>query len=110
MNKPKSKHALVICNGEMPAKKIITPLLKNKPFIICADGGANKARVLGIAPHFIIGDLDSITENTKRFFKSVPIVRIEDQYSTDLEKALNYLISFGFTSAVVAGAMGERPD
>ena len=106
----KEKPALVICNGEMPLRKIIAPILKMKPFIICADGGANKARALGITPHFIIGDLDSITEKTRKYFKSVPIVRIADQYSTDLEKALNYLIANGFSSAVVAGAMGERPD
>jgi thiamine pyrophosphokinase len=108
--KTKHKHALVICNGEMPPKKFIVPLLKEKPFIICADGGANKARVLGITPHIIIGDLDSITEKTKRYFSSVPIIHLTDQYSTDLEKALDYLIANGYSSAFVVGAMGERPD
>ena len=109
--KPKmKKHALVICNGEMPPKKFLTPLLKDKPFIICADGGANKARVLGITPHCIIGDLDSITQTTRKYFSSVPIIHLKDQYSTDLEKALNYLVANGFSSAIVVGAMGERPD
>lgn len=105
-----AKHALIICNGEMPSKKIITPLLKDKPFIICADGGANKARAFGITPHVIIGDLDSITRQTRKYFSSVPIIHLTDQNSTDLEKALNYLLTNKFSSATVIGATGDRPD
>ncbi len=108
--KTKHKDALVICNGEKPTKKLLSPLLKDKPFILCADGGANKARAVGITPQCIIGDLDSITPQTRKFFSSVPIIQIKDQYSTDLEKALNYLVAGGFPSAMIVGAMGERPD
>jgi thiamine pyrophosphokinase len=94
----------------MPPKIFLVPLLKHKPFIICADGGANKARASGITPNVIIGDLDSITQETLKFFSSVPVVQINDQYSTDLEKALDYLVASGCSSATVIGAMGERPD
>ncbi|MCK9408401.1 MAG: thiamine diphosphokinase [Bacteriovoracaceae bacterium] len=110
MNTPKQKHALVICNGEMPSLKLIAPLLKTKPFIICADGGANKARPFGITPHVIIGDLDSITQKTRHYFSSVPIVHNPNQYNTDLEKALDHLLENGITSATVIGATGDRPD
>jgi thiamine pyrophosphokinase len=106
----KSKHALIICNGEIPPKKFILSLLKNKPFIICADGGANKARLFGIIPHVIIGDLDSITRETRRYFSSVPIIHRADQNSTDLEKSLDYLLNQSYSSATVIGATGERPD
>lgn len=108
--KKQNKHALIICNGEMLSKKFITPLLKSKPFIICADGGANKARPFGIIPHLIIGDLDSITQKTRQYYSSVPIIHIADQNSTDLEKALNYLLTNKFSSAVIIGATGDRPD
>jgi len=104
------KHALIICNGEMPSKKIIAPLLKNKPYIVCADGGANKARAFGITPQVIIGDLDSITQQTRKYFSSVPIIHLTDQNSTDLEKALDYLLTHKFSSATVIGATGDRPD
>lgn len=110
MKTKKNTHALIICNGEMPSKKFITPLLKNKPFIVCADGGANKARAVGIAPDVIIGDLDSITHQTRRYFSSVPILHRADQYSTDLEKSLDYLLDQSYASATVIGATGERPD
>jgi len=110
MKTRKKNFALVICNGEMPRKKFLLSILKEKPFLLCADGGANKARELGIIPDVIIGDFDSITKKTKKHFSSVPLIHLTDQYSTDLEKALDYLIANNFSSALVIGAMGERPD
>lgn len=110
MKPKKPKHALVICNGEMPPKKMLLPILKTRPFIVCADGGANKARSYAIEPHCIIGDLDSITQRTRHYFSSVPVVHVADQNSTDLEKALDYLLENKFSSAVVVGATGARPD
>ena len=110
MKSKKQKHALVVCNGEMPSSKYLSMLLKSKPFILCADGGANKARSFGIMPDTIIGDLDSITKQTRLAFSNVPTIHIADQYSTDLEKALNYLVTNKFSSAIIIGATGERPD
>jgi thiamine pyrophosphokinase len=106
----KQKHALIICNGEMPSQNLLSPLLKKKPFIICADGGANKARAFSIMPDCIIGDLDSITQKTRHYFSSVPIIHNPDQNSTDLEKVLEYLLVNSFTSATIIGATGDRPD
>ena len=102
--------ALVICNGEVLSKKGMTPLLREKPFIVCADGGANKARRLGIVPDLIIGDLDSVSPATRKFFSDVETIRIKSQYSTDLEKTLDYLLKHRYRSAIIVGAMGGRPD
>ncbi len=108
--KKKMRRALVICNGEMLSKKAIAPLLHGVQFIVCADGGADKARKLGIRPDVIIGDLDSISPAARKLFSGVKTIRVESQYSTDLEKALDYLLKHRYRSAVVVGAMGGRPD
>jgi len=105
-----STHALVFCNGDMLSQKAIDPLLQGEPFIICADGGANKARLLGIRPHAIIGDLDSISARTRKHFSRVETIHIADQESTDLEKALEFLLKLLIPSAIVVGATGGRPD
>ena len=102
--------ALVICNGEVLSKEAVEPLLQEKPFIVCADGGANKARKLGVRPDVIIGDLDSIFPATRAFYSSVRTIRVESQYCTDLEKALDYLLELRYLNVVVIGAMGGRPD
>ncbi len=110
MKSLKQQHALIICNGEMPSTKLLAPLLKKKPLIVCADGGANKVRPFGIIPDYIIGDLDSITQKTRIYYSSVPILHITDQNSTDLEKSLEYLLAHKVRSATIIGATGERPD
>ena len=102
--------ALVICNGDVLTKAKIAPLLREKPFIICVDGGANKARLLGIRPHAIIGDLDSISPRTRKHFSRVETIHIADQESTDLEKALDFLLKLLIPSATIVGATGGRPD
>lgn len=78
----RERRALVICNGEVLSKKAMAPLLREKPFIVCADGGANKARKLGIRPDVIIGDLDSISSGTRKFFSDVTTIEVKSQYST----------------------------
>jgi thiamine pyrophosphokinase len=107
------KKAIVICNGEMPPKKIIKGAFDQaspRPLVICADGGANKARRFRIRPDVIIGDLDSITRRTRRHFARVKTILIRDQNSTDLEKALDYLIEKKIYTVIVIGATGRRTD
>ncbi len=68
--------------------------INNDDMIICTDSGADHARALGITPNIIIGDFDSITKDTQAFFeanKTVKSIHDPDQYSTDLEKALNWI-------------------
>lgn len=65
--------------------------INNYDQIIAVDGGANHCRQLNITPHLIIGDLDSITPETKLHFANVPILQITSQDTTDLEKTLDYL-------------------
>lgn len=110
IRRTKGYPALVICNGDVLSRAEVSSLLNKKPFIVCADGGANKARKLGITPDVIIGDLDSISASTKNFYSGVRTIRVETQDNTDLEKALNYLLKRRCRSAIVIGALGGRPD
>ncbi len=105
-----AQRALILANGRPPAEKQLRDLLKECDFFLCADGGANYAADLGIKPDMIIGDLDSIKAATVRKFARVKTRRIADQNSTDLEKALAWLVRSGCTTIVVAGATGGRLD
>ena len=59
------RKCIIIGNGKSPRKEVIKYLLrKDYSTVICADGGANSAKKLGIIPDFIIGDLDSICDKT----------------------------------------------
>lgn len=103
-------NALIIANGTLPPKKIVKELISQADAVICADGGANYARTLRISPDIILGDLDSITPGTRKYFSRVPIMFMEDQNSTDLEKALSYCIERKFKTVNVVGGTGDRLD
>jgi len=105
-----SQSALLICNGEPPSAALARRLASKADLVIAADGGANAARRLGIRPHVIIGDLDSIKNTTRRFFSSSTIIQVQRQDNTDLEKALDYLQAKNFKDVTIIGATGKRID
>ena len=102
--------ALVLCSGEPPSQQLAHEYIRLKPFVVCADGGANVAARLGIRPNLIIGDCDSVMPKTLEQFSSVPLLQIPDQENTDLEKALDYLVKKKIHTVVVLGATGKRAD
>lgn len=103
--------ALVVCNGEMGVTKHeFRQLTIEDPFLVAADGGANILRRWKIRPHLIIGDLDSVIPLTKRVFSDVETILVADQDSTDLEKALDYLVLHKYERALIFGATGRQLD
>lgn len=103
-------HAAIVCNGE-PARRVLARrLARTVDLIIAADGGANVARRAGIRPHVIIGDLDSVTLTTRKFFAAAQLIHVARQDNTDLEKALDYALAAGVKKATLLGATGKRLD
>jgi thiamine pyrophosphokinase len=107
---PSTAQALILANGARPSKKLFVRELRRSQVFVCADGGANSARMFHTTPDLIIGDLDSVTAETLAAFHSVPIKRMKDQNSTDLEKAIKEVIRKRFTRMTVLGATGGRLD
>jgi thiamine pyrophosphokinase len=103
-------HALIIANGILPHPDYVRALVKFANFVVCADGGANHAQTLGIKPDIIIGDFDSITPATKIFFQNILQLHLDDQNTTDLEKAIDHCLDRKITSIDVVGALGSRID
>jgi thiamine pyrophosphokinase len=108
----KLKKCIILANGKPPRKSIITFFLKrghNK--LICADGGANSALKMKLVPDVIIGDLDSISSEALKEFKSLSkVIRLNRQNDTDVEKCLKYAISHNYDEALLVGATGNRLD
>ncbi|MCX6148895.1 MAG: thiamine diphosphokinase [Ignavibacteriales bacterium] len=106
------KKCIILANGKSPDKKIIR-FLKKKGYktLICADGGANSARRLNLIPDYIIGDLDSISENNLQFYTGKSeIIKINRQNDTDLEKCLKFAIRKKFNECFLLGTVGDRLD
>ncbi len=106
------KRCIILANGKPPAKKVIRYLQSTEyNTLICADGGADTARVLGIIPDFIIGDFDSVKDETLKFFNNKSeIIQVKRQNDTDVEKCLKFAIKKNCKEAVLLGAIGDRLD
>jgi len=107
---PAGPTALVLANGKPPSLALLRALRRRVDVFVCADGGANVAAKASLRPDLIIGDFDSVSAATLRKFRSVPRRRLRDQESTDLEKAISWLLQSGIRSITIAGAMGGRLD
>ncbi len=107
------KRAIIFYNGNLSdvrnAKKYIT----STDYIICADGGAKHALELGLKPHIIIGDFDSLSQKDQKVFakQQVPFITYKkEKDETDSELALQYALKNGYTTIVLFGVFGSRID
>ncbi len=104
------RNDLLLCNGDPPARSLARRLARSCDRIVAADGGADAALALGLAPDVIIGDLDSLKRPTRRAFRESVVLRVARQDNTDLEKALDFLVASHARSVTILGATGKRVD
>lgn len=74
------------------------------PTLVAADGGARRAIEAGLIPQAIIGDLDSLGSDVLASIPADRMHRIDEQDSTDFDKALRHIqaplvLAVGFTGA-----------
>ncbi|MBR9978476.1 MAG: thiamine diphosphokinase [Bacteroidetes bacterium] len=106
------ENALLICNGEMTTGAVLRSLASQLDFIVCADGGANAAHAHGLRPDVIIGDFDSITNETRGHYlrAGVSFIHQAGQNDTDFEKALLLLREKGMRTVAICGVTGKLLD
>jgi len=110
MTTNKKKSVLIIANGEPPGDKVLFDLVDQSDIIIAADGGSNICFQKNIYPDFIIGDLDSIQQHVLSHFKVCEIIKISDQNTHDLAKALDMTRTLNPQVIRVVAAFGQRLD
>jgi thiamine pyrophosphokinase len=103
---------IILANGKSPKKSLIKFFIgEGYSTLICADGGANSALMMNLVPHFIIGDLDSISKAALKKYEPLSrIIKIKRQNDTDVEKCLKFAIKSGYKEVVLMGATGNRLD
>lgn len=101
---------IIFANGNFSST---ANLINPNHVIIAADGGARHCLEIGINPHFVIGDFDSLSEEELTFFESngSELIKYPAQKDeTDLELAVNFAMHQGFIDVSVYGAFGGRWD
>lgn len=104
---------VIFANGELPNPTAARTLLRDNDTLIGADGGTTYILKMGLRPHLVIGDLDSLDEDA--FFELTSADIQIDQYpedkdETDLELALHAAYEAHPDSILIIGALGGRLD
>jgi thiamine pyrophosphokinase len=95
--------ALIIGNGDNVDISCIDDIKVD--YVICADGGLEKAENLNLRPNLILGDFDSVDASVLEYYKSLNI-----EIVTDMELAVDNAVMKGFKDVVMVGATGNRLD
>ena len=106
------RSALIVGNGEPPSRELFAACAREADLILCADGGANTASAYGFTPDYVVGDLDSVSRQSKATLAADRLVLVdpEGNVGTDGQKVLNHAVALGVTEAVLVGFTGRRTD
>ena len=103
---------VILANGDFPKRGgAAWKLLAEATRVVCCDGAADAyRRRFRRWPDVIIGDLDSLSRLPSHVSCPPSLVKVPDQDTNDLEKAMAYCAKQGWKNPVIVGATGKRED
>lgn len=105
--------AIVFAHGTLDPSPQLNELLASAQLVVAADGGALHCRALGVRPHIILGDFDSLPAAELAAWQAEGVRTIShpvEKDATDLELALLYAQEHGADQIAVLGGLGTRWD
>jgi len=108
-----NRRAIIFCNGDLADVSRVRRYIDKKTLLVGCDGGASHILSLGLVPHVVIGDFDSISKKTQRLLirKKVELIKYPAEKDiTDSELGLQYAIQKGAKEIILAGVRGTASD
>jgi len=102
--------AVVLCSGPPPEEDLLRYWLTGSDFFVATDSAGHPYDHLPIPPDVVIGDFDSLSGRVLAGRSGPRFLQVDDQYTTDSEKALLFLVEQGFEEVILLGATGWRVD
>ena len=100
---------VILSNGVFPQHSAALSFLQNASHIVCCDGAVDKLIDYGIEPDFIVGDLDSLSQELRQRYNQC-LHLDTDQNCNDLTKAVNFCAKRDWNEITIVGATGKRED
>ena len=100
---------IVALGGDLRDSELVRSALRGAGLIIAADSGAERLAAIGIQPHLLIGDFDSLDPAELFRLRAAGVEVVEHpapQQRTDADVALELALRRGATSVIVLGALG----
>ena len=104
-----SFETIILANGGFPQHAMPLSQLEKAKRIICCDGSISNLLTYGLTPDYIVGDLDSISDELRARFSSI-LHHVSEQETNDLTKAVTFCLSNGWNEITILGATGKRED
>lgn len=104
---------IIVAGGCFDATPPIIARLNAADLCLAADRGAEHLAGLGIRPHAVIGDMDSVTPETRRMMEAQGcpfLLHPARKDQTDTELCITYALEKGATDITILGATGLRLD
>ncbi len=102
--------AVILCDGPPPEDSLLRYWLTGADLFICADAAGHPYDHLPRIPDVVIGDFDSLAGRVLDSRHGTRFLQVEDQYTTDSEKAVIFAIEQQIHEIVLIGAVGWRLD
>ena len=104
-------HVLLVIGGDPPRAEAIPQGAVDQ--VVCADSGLDHALAIGLAPHVVIGDMDSVSatalDEARR--RAVDVVTAStDKDLTDTELGIAHALQSGARSLTLLAGGGDRFD
>ena len=100
---------IILANGTFPRQQLPLSFLRQASRIICCDGAADNLLKYGLKPDYIVGDLDSLSEELKQHFKYC-LHCDTCRETNDLTKAVKFCVENRWNELTIVGATGKRED
>ena len=114
---PHAARALLVTGGVAPSADLARIIMQYIPqdAVFCADAGADACRDLGLLPRFIVGDMDSLSADSRAWALAQGIDLLKyppEKDDTDTALALDLICDRlpQLEELVVLGALGGRMD
>lgn len=106
------KRVIIVSGGKKPSLSLYNSVHDSSSKVIAVDSGAEFFRENGMIPHVLMGDFDSITEETFAFFKEkTEVIRYKAEKDfTDTEAALEEALKGNPDEIILLGCTGNRLD
>jgi thiamine pyrophosphokinase len=108
-----SHRTIIIANGELRNRAAARAAIGPGDRLVAANGGLHHFQALGLIPHVLIGDLDSLAPDDVITLVSAGTHIVKHparKDQTDLELALEWAIQHESKDILVLGALGGRWD
>lgn len=105
--------AVIVSHGLITDFSQAEEIIRDNDIVICADGGAEYVLRCGIIPDILVGDLDSLKDETYKRLENTKckVLRYpKEKDFTDTQLAVDYAVEAGASEITMLGSIGDRLD